>query len=148
MIINNNSKIRVQFEKKEDINNLKQEKGFIFELNFWNQNKKKIISETRNIGIQINSNESISTIIEDIEYLHLISFNFLTFKDGRPFTYSKKLREKFNYKNQIRATGHILPDQYIFLLRCGFDAFDIPDKDSKIWKDLLIRDSGLYYQPK
>ena len=41
MIINNNSKIRVQFEKKENINNLKQEKGFIFELNFWNQNKKK-----------------------------------------------------------------------------------------------------------
>ena len=146
MIINN-SNIGIQFEKKENINDLKQEKGFIFELNFWNQNKKEIIMETKNIGIQINSNESMSTIIADIKYLQLICFNFLTFKDGRPFTYSKKLREEFKFKNQIRATGHILPDQYIFFLRCGFDAFDIPEKDSKIWKDFLINDSGLYYQP-
>jgi uncharacterized protein (DUF934 family) len=50
--------------------------------------------------------------------------------------------------NQIRASGHILPDQYIFLLRCGFDAFEISEKDSKIWKDFLVHDSGLYYQPK
>ena len=147
MIINNSS-IRIQFEKKESINNLKHGKGFIFELNFWNQNKKEIIKKTKNIGIQINSNESISKIIEDIQYFQLICFNFLTFKDGRPFTYSKKLREKFKFMNQIRASGHILPDQYIFLLRCGFDAFDISDKDSKIWKDFLVQDSGLYYQPK
>tara|TARA_B100001057_G_scaffold336877_1_gene337704 strand:+ start:817 stop:1260 length:444 start_codon:yes stop_codon:yes gene_type:complete len=147
MIINNSS-IRIQFEKKENITNLKHGKGFIFELNFWNQNKKEIIKKTKNIGIQINSNESISTIIEDIQYFQLICFNFLTFKDGRPFTYSKKLRETFKFMNQIRASGHILPDQYIFLLRCGFDAFDISEKDSKIWKDFLVHDSGLYYQPK
>lgn len=147
MIINNSS-IRIKFEKKENINNLKHGKGFIFELNFWNQNKTEIIKKTKNIGIQINSNESISTIIEDIQYFQLICFNFLTFKDGRPFTYSKKLREIFKFKNQIRATGHILPDQYIFFLRCGFDAFDISEDDSKIWKDFLIHDPGLYYQPK
>ena len=147
MIINN-SNVKIHFEKKENINNLKHEKGFIFELNFWNQNKKEIIKETKNIGIQLNSDESISTIIEDIQYLQLICFNFLNFKDGRPFTYSKKLRGTFKFKNQIRATGHILPDQYIFLLRCGFDAFDISEKDSKIWKDFLVHDSGLYYQPK
>ena len=147
MIINNSS-IRIQFEKEENINNLKHGKGFIFELNFWNQNKTEIIKKTKNIGIQINSNESISTIIDDIQYFQLICFNFLTFKDGRPFTYSQKLRETFKFMNQIRASGHILPDQYIFLLRCGFDAFDISEKDSKIWKDFLVNDSGLYYQPK
>ena len=147
MIINNSS-IRIKFEKKENINNLKHGKGFIFELNFWNQNKKEIIKKTKNIGIQINSNESISTIIDDIQYFQLICFNFLTFKDGRPFTYSQKLRETFKFMNQIRASGHILPDQYIFLLRCGFDAFDISEKDLKIWKDFLVNDSGLYYQPK
>ena len=147
MIINNNSRVRIQFEEKLNLNNLSKNKGFIFSLKFWDKNKKEIINETKNIGVQINSDESINSIVEDIKYFKLVCFNFLTFKDGRPFSYSKKLRNTFEFKNQIRASGHILPDQYIFLLRCGFDSFDIKDKDLKVWKELLMKDSGLYYQP-
>ena len=33
----------------------------------------------------------------------------------------KKLGNMQIYKGEIRASGHILPDQYVFLNRCGVD---------------------------
>ena len=104
--------------------------------------KNKIIS-----GIQLNSDESLDEITDDILYFSLVQFNFLSFKDGRPFSIAKTLRKKFNFKKEIRASGHILPDQYIFLIRCGFDTVEIEDKDFDVWVRFFKMDEGLYYQP-
>ena len=103
--------------------------------------KNKIIS-----GIQLNSDESLDEITDDILYFSLVQFNFLSFKDGRPFSIAKTLRNKLNFKNEIRASGHILPDQYIFLIRCGFDTVEIEDKDFDVWVRFFKMDEGLYYQ--
>ena len=103
--------------------------------------KKKIIS-----GIQLNSDESLDEITDDILYFSLVQFNFLSFKDGRPFSIAKTLRRKLNFKNEIRASGHILPDQYIFLIRCGFDTVEIKDEDFDVWVRFFKMDEGLYYQ--
>ncbi len=103
--------------------------------------KKKIIS-----GIQLNSDESLDEITDDILYFSLVQFNFLSFKDGRPFSIAKTLRRKLNFKNEIRASGHILPDQYIFLIRCGFDTVEIEDEAFDVWVRFFKMDDGLYYQ--
>ncbi len=103
--------------------------------------KNKIIS-----GIQLNSDESLDEITDDVLYFSLVQFNFLSFKDGRPFSIAKTLRKKFNFKKEIRASGHILPDQYIFLIRCGFDTVEIEDKDFDVWVRFFKMDEGLYYQ--
>ena len=103
--------------------------------------KNKIIS-----GIQLNSDESLDEITDDILYFSLVQFNFLSFKDGRPFSIAKTLRKKLNFKNEIRASGHILPDQYIFLIRCGFDTVEIEDEDFDVWVRFFKMDEGLYYQ--
>ena len=103
--------------------------------------KKKIIS-----GIQLNSDESLDEITDDILYFSLVQFNFLSFKDGRPFSIAKTLRKKFNFKKEIRASGHILPDQYIFLIRCGFDTVEIEEEDFDVWVRFFKMDEGLYYQ--
>ena len=103
--------------------------------------KNKIIS-----GIQLNSDESLDEITDDVLYFSLVQFNFLSFKDGRPFSIAKTLRKKLNFKNEIRASGHILPDQYIFLIRCGFDTVEIEDKDFDVWVRFFKMDEGLYYQ--
>ena len=103
--------------------------------------KNKIIS-----GIQLNSDESLDEITDDILYFSLVQFNFLSFKDGRPFSIAKTLRKKFNFKKEIRASGHILPDQYIFLIRCGFNTVEIKDEDFDVWVRFFKMDEGLYYQ--
>ncbi len=119
---------------------------FIVTATEWLENKK-VFREKKNIGIKLNSDESVSLIKEDIKLFKIIQFNFITFKDGRPFSEARKLRNEYKFTNEIRASGHIIPDQYIFLIRCGFDSVEIESKKKKFWLEFLKMDSGLYYQP-
>ena len=129
----------------EDLSNLNSQK-IIITVEQWLANKN-ILKKRKNIGIKLNSDESISIIKDDIDFFKMIQFNFITFKDGRPFSEAKKLRVEFKFLNEIRASGHILPDQYIFLLRCGFSSVEIETSKKKFWLEFLEMDSGLYYQP-
>ena len=129
----------------KDLSNLNSQK-IIITVEQWLA-KKNILKKKKNIGIKLNSDESISMIKDDIDFFKMIQFNFITFKDGRPFSEAKKLRVEFKFKKEIRASGHILPDQYIFLLRCGFNSVEIETSKKKFWLEFLEMDSGLYYQP-
>jgi len=129
----------------KDLSNFNSQK-IIITVEQWLANKN-ILKKRKNIGIKLNSDESISMIKDDIDFFKMIQFNFITFKDGRPFSEAKKLRVEFKFKKEIRASGHILPDQYIFLLRCGFNSVEIETSKKKIWLEFLEMDSGLYYQP-
>lgn len=129
----------------KDLSNFNSQK-IIITVEQWLANKN-ILKKKKNIGIKLNSDESISMIKDDIDFFKMIQFNFITFKDGRPFSEAKKLRVEFKFLNEIRASGHILPDQYIFLLRCGFNSVEIESAKKKYWLDFLKMDSGLYYQP-
>ena len=127
-------------DKKEIANNS------IFNYEVWNNFKQDII-KFENIGIFINSDQKLDLLFEDLKFFKIIQINFLTFKDGRPFSLAKNLRKKKSFKNQIRASGHILPDQYSFLLRCGFDSVEI-EKDSKNLRlKVLEMESTEKYQP-
>ena len=121
-------------------------KKVILTKNLWLENKQLLLKKKKKIGIQINSDESLDEITDDILNFSLIQFNFLTFKDGRPFSVAKTLRKKLNFENEIRASGHILPDQYIFLIRCGFDTVEIDAKNVEVWVRFFKMDEGLYYQ--
>ena len=121
-------------------------KNIIFNLNFWIENKETLGTK-KNIGIILDSDQSLDLIKDDIKLFSLIQFNFITFKDGRPFTEVKKLRKYWKFNGEIRASGHILPDQYVFLNRCGVDSFEIEEGKENIWIDFFKMDKGLYYQP-
>ena len=132
-------------DELEQITSLNKKK-VILTKNLWIE-KKQILKEKKiNVGIQINSDESLDEITKDLQYFSLIQFNFLTFKDGRPFSIAKILRKKLNFEKEIRASGHILPDQYIFLIRCGFDTVAIEEKNMDVWIRFFKMDEGLYYQ--
>ena len=118
----------------------------IFNLEIWNTFKEEI-TKFDNIGTFINSDQKFDPSFEDLEFLKIIQINFLTFKDGRPFSLAKNLRKKKSFKNQIRASGHILPDQHSFLLRCGFDSIEIEKDDKDIWLKVLEMESEEKYQP-
>ena len=121
-------------------------KKVILTKNLWIEKKLTLKEKKISVGIQINSDESIDEITEDLQYFSLIQFNFLTFKDGRPFSIAKILRKKLKFEKEIRASGHILPDQYIFLMRCGFDTVEIEEKNIDVWIRFFKMDEGLYYQ--
>ena len=113
----------------------------------WILFKDKIIKKNLIIGIEIFSDDIFDFRKQDLKSFSLIQINFKTFKDGRPFTFVKKLRKELKFTDEIRATGHILPDQYSFLLRCGFNSVEINEVEKEQWFEMLNLDDGLYYQP-
>jgi phosphoadenylyl-sulfate reductase (thioredoxin) len=76
-----------------------------------------------------------------------IDIRFPKFRDGRGFSLGALLRERAQFKGELRAVGDVLPDQVFFLKRVGFDSIapegDISDEE---WKQALNAFS-VVYQP-
>jgi uncharacterized protein (DUF934 family) len=69
------------------------------------------------------------------------------FKDGRAYSQARLLRERHGFRGELRATGDVLRDQFQFLLRAGFDAFEVKKPaDAKVFAQAAARFS-VFYQP-
>jgi uncharacterized protein (DUF934 family) len=54
-----------------------------------------------------------------------VEVNFPKFGDGRGFSIGRLLRERYGYRGELRAVGHITRDLLFYLESCGFDAFEL-----------------------
>ena len=117
----------------------------IVPLQFWLDNKAAL--KTRgNVSVWLDSDQGPDLISADLSDLPLIALNFPAFTDGRGYSYARLLREKFDYKGELRAIGDVLQDQLFFMKRCGIDSYVVrTDKD--IEKALLsMNDFSESYQ--
>ena len=74
-----------------------------------------------------------------------IAIPFPKFNDGRGFSLANVLRRQHRFTGELRATGHVLPDQAIHLLRAGFDTVEIADSSAlPAWQAALGRYRGNY----
>lgn len=53
-----------------------------------------------------------------------IRIAFASFSDGRGFTLARRLRQ-MGFAGRLRASGHVLADQYAMARRSGFDEVEI-----------------------
>ena len=54
-----------------------------------------------------------------------VEVHFPKFGDGRGFSIGRLLRDRYGYKGELRAVGHLTRDHLLYLERCGFDAFEL-----------------------
>lgn len=74
-----------------------------------------------------------------------ISIPFPKFNDGRGFSLANILRRQHRFTGELRATGHVLPDQAVHLLRAGFDTAEISAPAAlPAWQAALGRYRGNY----
>ena len=87
------------------------------------------------IGIWFSTHEEIHKFTEaigDLNNFPLIAIHVEKFADGRIFSIGSQLRNKYNFKNELRAFGDVLRDQIFFLKRSGFNSYLIrKDRDAK-----------------
>lgn len=72
------------------------------------------------LGVRVSSDTSAASLADLLDRVEVIAIDFPKSVDGRGFTIARHLREHLGYKGEIRAVGHVLPDQYDFLTRTGF----------------------------
>ena len=98
------------------------------------------------LGVALSSNTPPEAVAPFLDRLSLVVVPFPVFRDGRGFTLARTLRERYGFEADIRAVGHILVDQYSFLLRCGFSTVEAPASADPARWDAALRHYHIVYQ--
>jgi uncharacterized protein (DUF934 family) len=98
-------------------------------------------------GVIWPNNRDLDDLVPFLDRLAAVALVFPTFRDGRAYSQARLLRERHGYRGELRATGQVLRDQFLFMLRAGFDAFEVKkDSDAEAFANTVKRYS-VFYQP-
>jgi len=98
-------------------------------------------------GVIWPNNRDIDDLAPHLGKLSIVALVFPKFQDGRAYSQARILRERLGFRGELRATGQILRDQFVFMLRAGFDALEVKkDADASVFGAVLKRYS-VFYQP-
>ena len=119
----------------------------IVSLEDWREQGDALRQRNTPLGIRLQSDQPPSLIADDLGLFGVVALEFPQFKDGRGFSYARSLRQRHKYHGEIRATGSILRDQFMFLDRCGIDALEVEDEAAaKDWLEAMAEFS-VWMQP-
>ena len=98
----------------------------LISMSSWNEQQVQFAKRYGDVGIWMNPDEDPEEI-ENIARIPLIAILFDNFMDGRGFSLARVLREQFDFQGEIRAIGSPIRDQLTYMVKCGFNAFDLAD---------------------
>lgn len=106
-----------------------------------------LLARVGKVGVIWPNNRDISELAPHLGKLAAVALVFPTFRDGRAYSQARLLRERYNYRGELRATGQVLRDQFVFMLRAGFDSFEVKKQaDAEAFMQTAKRYS-VFYQP-
>src|SRR4051794_26044944 len=110
-------------------------------------NAETLSSRIGRTGVIWPNNRDVDDIVPYLNRVAVIALAFPTFRDGRAYSQARLLRERHGYRGELRATGQVLRDQFLFMLRAGFDAFEVKKAgDAEAFASTVKRYS-VFYQP-
>ena len=75
--------------------------------------------------LRLEPNDDPADFADRLGRVARVEVHFPKFGDGRGFSIGRLLRERYGYKGELRAVGHLTRDHLFFLESCGFDAFEL-----------------------
>ncbi len=113
----------------------------------WQNEREALLQRNAPLGIRLRSDQPPKLVLDDLDRFAVVALEFPRFGDGRAYSYARLLRERYGFRGELRAVGNVLRDQALFMLRCGFDAFELAE-DSALegWRESLAEIS-VFYQP-
>ena len=131
----------------DDDAELPREAPVIVTLERWRAERDALIDRGGLLGIRLAADQSPDEIADDLDRFELVALDFPKFTDGRAFSSARVLRERYGFKGEVRATGQVLRDQFLFMHRCGFDAFEVKSADMLEAWHKAMGELSLSYQP-
>jgi uncharacterized protein (DUF934 family) len=121
--------------------------GVIVSFDQWKAQRDELLKRGAPLGIRLRSDQPPELIAADLAHFAVVALEFPKFRDGRAYSYARLLRERYGFKGELRAVGEVLLEQLFFMLRTGFDAFEIESADPLgAWRT-AIGDFSVWYQP-
>ena len=111
------------------------------------ENAETLSRRAGKIGVIWPNNRDLDDLVPYLDRLAVVALVFPSFRDGRAYSQARLLRERYGFKGEMRATGQVLRDQFVFMLRAGFDAFEVKkDADADAFAETVKRYT-VFYQP-
>ncbi|MBO0718028.1 MAG: DUF934 domain-containing protein [Rhizobiales bacterium] len=88
-------------------------------------NTDALIRRDGSLGVLWPNDRRIAELAPWLGHLALVALQFPKFRDGRAYSQARLLRETYGFRGTLRAAGDVLRDQFHFLLRAGFDSFEV-----------------------
>jgi uncharacterized protein (DUF934 family) len=130
-----------------DNEDLPEGKPVVVSLERWTKDRAMLLGRNAAVGVRLRSDQSPALAADDIERFSLIVLEFPKFTDGRAYSYARILRERLGYRGEIRASGQVLRDQYLFMTRCGIDSIEITDETTIAGYLEALGEFSVWYQP-
>lgn len=95
----------------------------IVPLALWRAQRVHLLVRPGRLGVWLDSHEEPAAIAGDLKLFGVVAVNFPKFTDGRGYSIARLLRERYDWKGELRAVGDVFRDQLFQLSSCGFNAF-------------------------
>lgn len=99
------------------------------------------------VGVAWPNDRPVAEIAPHLGGLALIALVFPGFRDGRAYSQARILRERYDFRGELRATGQVLRDQFLLMLRAGFDSFEVLKVSDAAAFAESARRFDVFYQP-
>ena len=99
------------------------------------------------LGVIWPNNRDLDDLVPHLGRLAVIALVFPSFRDGRAYSQARLLRERHGFHGELRATGQVLRDQFVFMLRAGFDAFEVSKQSDAEAFASTVKRYSVFYQP-
>jgi uncharacterized protein (DUF934 family) len=99
------------------------------------------------LGVLWPNDRRVAELEPWLNRLALVALVFPKFRDGRAYSQARLLRERYRFKGELRATGDVLRDQFQFLLRAGFDSFEVKKPADALAFAAAAARYSVFYQP-
>jgi uncharacterized protein (DUF934 family) len=111
------------------------------------EDPEAVLKHAGKVGVIWPNNRDLDDLVPYLDRLAAVALVFPSFRDGRAYSQARLLRERHGYAGELRATGQVLRDQFVFMSRAGFDTFEVKkDADADAFAETMKRYS-VFYQP-
>jgi uncharacterized protein (DUF934 family) len=146
-LIKNGDLVPDRFRKLADDEALPEGEPVLVSLTRWTKEHDQLVTRNAPVGVKLKSSEAPSAIARDLDHIALIVIEFPGFRDGRGFSYAHRLRRQYGFTGELRAVGHLIPDQAQFLVRVGFDAIEVKETARLSDWQRGLSEYTVWYQP-
>ena len=80
--------------------------------------------------LRLEPSDDPAAVADRLAHVARVEVHFPKFGDGRGFSLGRLLRERYGYKGELRAVGHLTRDHLFFLESCGFDAYELREGEN------------------
>lgn len=136
-----------RFVRVEDEAALPESGAVLVSLARFQADRDALLARDGDVGVLLRSDETPKELEADLDRLALVALDFPAFSDGRAFSSARLLRERMGYKGEVRAVGDVLCEQLTFMLRSGFDTFEMASPDALAECDAVLSEVRVVYQP-